>query len=34
VPSRYETTRELRGLLIKRTFLGDSTPNERMEVRR
>jgi hypothetical protein len=28
VPSRYEPTRELRELLIKRTFLGDSAPNE------
>jgi hypothetical protein len=31
VPSRYEPTRELRELLIKRTFLGDSAPNEREE---
>jgi hypothetical protein len=28
VPSRYEPTREL---LNKRTFLGDSAPNEREE---
>ena len=28
MPSRYEPTRELRELLINRTFLGDSTPNE------
>jgi hypothetical protein len=31
VPSRYESTRELRELLINRTFSGDSTPNEREE---
>jgi hypothetical protein len=31
VPSRYEPTHELRELLIKRTFLGDSVPNEREE---
>jgi hypothetical protein len=31
VPSRYEPTRELCVLLIKRTFLGDSAPNEREE---
>ena len=31
MPSRYEPTRELRELLIKRTFLGDSAPNEREE---
>ena len=31
VPSRYEPTREL---LIKRTFLGDYAPNERVEERR
>jgi hypothetical protein len=31
VPSRYEPTRELRELLIKRTFLGDCAPNEREE---
>jgi hypothetical protein len=31
VPSRYEPTRELRELLINRTFLGDSTPNEHEE---
>jgi hypothetical protein len=30
VPSEYEPTRELRELLIKRTFLGDA-PNEREE---
>ena len=29
MPSRCEPTRELRELLIKRTFLGDSAPNER-----
>jgi hypothetical protein len=34
VPSRYEPTCELRELLIKRTFLGDSAPNERVEERR
>jgi hypothetical protein len=28
VPSRYEPTRELRELLVKRTFPGDSAPNE------
>jgi hypothetical protein len=28
VPSRYEPTRELRELLIKRTFPGDSALNE------
>ena len=31
MPSRYEPTRELRELQIKRTFLGDSAPNEREE---
>ena len=31
MPSRYEHTRELCVLLIKRTFLGDSAPNEREE---
>ena len=31
MPSRYEPTRELRELQIKRTFLGDSVPNEREE---
>jgi hypothetical protein len=31
VPSRYEPTRELRKLLIKRMFLGDCAPNEREE---
>ena len=31
MPSRYQPTRELRELLIKRTFLGDSAPNERKE---
>jgi hypothetical protein len=31
VPSRYEPARELRELLIKRTFLGNSAPNEREE---
>ena len=31
MPSRYEPTRELRELLIKRTFSGDSAPNEREE---
>jgi hypothetical protein len=31
VPSRYEPTRELRELLIKRMFLGESAPNERVE---
>jgi hypothetical protein len=31
VPSRYEPTRELRELLIKRMFLGDCAPNEREE---
>jgi hypothetical protein len=31
VPSRYEPTRELRELLIKRTFLGDCAPNVREE---
>ena len=31
MPSRYEPTRELRELLIKRTFLGDCAPNEREE---
>ncbi len=31
MPSRYELTRELRELLIKRTFLGDCAPNEREE---
>jgi len=34
VPSRYEPTRELRELLIKRPFLGDCAPNERVEERR
>ena len=29
MPSRYEPTRELRELLNKRTFSGDSAPNER-----
>jgi hypothetical protein len=31
VPSRYEPARELRELLFKRMFLGDSAPNERVE---
>jgi hypothetical protein len=31
VPSEYEPTRELCELLIKRMFLGDSSPNEREE---
>jgi hypothetical protein len=31
VPSRYEPTRELREPPYKRTFLGDSAPNEREE---
>ena len=31
MPNRYETTRELRELQIKRMFLGDSAPNEREE---
>jgi hypothetical protein len=31
VPSRYEPTRELCELLIKRTFLGHGVPNEREE---
>jgi hypothetical protein len=31
VPSRYEPTRELRELLIKRMFLGDCAPNVREE---
>ena len=31
MPSRYEPTRELRELLIKGTFLGDSALNEREE---
>ena len=31
MPSRCEPTRELRELQIKRTFLGDSVPNEREE---
>ena len=31
MPSRYEPTRELRELLIKRTLLGDSAPNGREE---
>jgi len=31
VPTKYETTRELRELQIKRTFLGDCAPNEREE---
>ena len=31
MPSRYEPTLELREPLIKRTFLGDSAPNEREE---
>jgi hypothetical protein len=34
VPSRCEPTHELRELLNKRTFSGDSAPNERMEERR
>jgi hypothetical protein len=29
VPSRYESTRESRELLIKSTFLSDSAPKER-----
>ena len=29
MPSRYEPTRELREPPYKRTFLGDSAPNER-----
>ena len=29
--SRYETTRELRELQIKRMFLGECAPNEREE---
>ncbi len=29
--SKYEPTREVRELLIRRTFLGDSAPNEREE---
>ena len=28
MPSRYEPTRELRELLIKRKFLGECAPNE------
>ena len=31
MPSRYESTREPRELLIKRTFLGACAPNEREE---
>ena len=31
MPSRYEPAREVRELLIKRMFLGDSAPNEREE---
>ena len=31
MPSRYEPTRELRELQVKRTFLGDCAPNEREE---
>jgi hypothetical protein len=31
VTSGYEPTRELRELLIKKTFLGDLAPNEREE---
>jgi len=31
VPSRYQPTCELGELLIKRTFLGNSAPNEREE---
>jgi hypothetical protein len=31
VPSRNESTRELRELLIKRMFLGACAPNEREE---
>ena len=31
MPSRYETTRELRELQIKRMFLGECAPNEREE---
>jgi hypothetical protein len=31
VPSRYEPTRELCEPPYKRTFLGDSVPNEREE---
>ena len=31
MPSRYKPTREVRALPIERTFLGDSTPNEREE---
>jgi hypothetical protein len=31
VASRYETTRELRELQIKRMFLGECAPNEREE---
>ena len=31
MPSRYEPTRELRELQIKRPFLGDSVPKEREE---
>ena len=31
MPSRHEPTRELRELPIKRTFLGNSAPNEREE---
>ena len=29
MPSRYESTRESRELLVKSTFLGDSAPKER-----
>lgn len=32
MPSRYEPARELPQLLIKRTFLGDSAPNERENI--
>jgi hypothetical protein len=31
VPSRYESTREPRELLVNSTFLGDSAPKEREE---
>lgn len=33
MPSRYERTRALRELLIKKMFLGDSAPNERVKVK-
>jgi hypothetical protein len=33
MPSRYEPMRELRELLIKKMFLGDSAPNERVKVK-